>query len=120
MNATEVILYVADQQRAASFYRTVLGTAPSLDVPGMTELDLGGTTLGLMPASDMAALVPGIDIGTGQRCELYLRRPDAAEILARVEPAGGRLLSPVAPRPWGEHVGYALDPDGHLLAVAVV
>jgi predicted enzyme related to lactoylglutathione lyase len=120
VNAIEVILYVADQQRAASFYRTVLGIAPSLDVPGMTELDLGGATLGLMPASDMAALVPGIDLGAGQRCELYLRRHDAAEILDRVEAAGGRLLSPVAPRPWGERVGYALDPDGHVLALAVV
>ncbi|MCB0908594.1 MAG: VOC family protein [Nocardioidaceae bacterium] len=119
MNATEVIFYVADQQRAASFYGTVLGLAPSLDVPGMTELDLGGTTLGLMPASDMAALVPGIGIGAGQRCELYLRRADAAEILDRVEAAGGRLLSRIALRPWGEHVGYALDPDGHVLAVAV-
>lgn len=118
MHATELILYVADQRRAAGFYAAVLGSEPSLDVPGMTEFDLGGATIGLMPAADMAELVPGVVPGTGQRCELYLRRPDAAEVLDRVEPAGGTLLQRLAPRPWGETVAYALDPDGHVLAVA--
>ena len=45
---------------------------------GMTEFDLGGATLGLMPAADMEDLLAGqIRSGTGQRCELYLRRADA-------------------------------------------
>jgi len=118
VNANEVILYVADQRRAATFYAVLLGLQPSLDVPGMTEFDLGGLTLGLMPGGDMADLVPDITVGTGQRCELYLRRRDAQDILDRVEPAGGRVLSPIALRPWGENVGYALDPDGHVVALA--
>lgn len=118
VNVNEVILYVTDQTRAAAFYADVLGLAPSLDVPGMTEFDLGGLTLGLMPGQDMAAMVPEIEVGTGQRCELYLRRPDAAEILQRVGSAGGRVLQPLERRSWGEDVGYALDPDGHVIAIA--
>ena len=93
MEAAEFILYVADQARAAAFYRQVLAAEPVLDVPGMTEFSLGGATLGLMPAADMEDLLAGqVRGGTGQRCELYLRRADAAA---------------------------ALDPDGHVLAFAV-
>ena len=119
MHANEFILYVDDQDRARRFYRDVLRADPTLDVPGMTEFDLGGVTLGLMPATDMAALLPALRAGTGQRCELYLRRPDAEVALGRVERAGGTVLSHLAVMPWGERVGYALDPDGHVLAVAV-
>lgn len=118
MHANELILYVADQGRARRFYREVLAQEPSLDVPGMTEFDLGEVTLGLMPAADIEALLPGLRRGYGQRCELYLRRRDAAAILNRVAPAGGTVVAPPADRSWGERVGYALDPDGHVLALA--
>ena len=101
MHRTEVILYVEDQDRAAEF-------------------DLEDLTLGLVPERDSVARVPGITPGTGQRCEIYLRRRDAAAALERVEPAGGRVLAPLSGRPWGESVGYALDPDGHVLALAEV
>ena len=118
MNVNEVILYVEDQARAAAFYGAVLGLEPNLDVPGMTEFDLGGVALGLMPGGDMTELVPGVEVGAGQRCELYLRRPDAEAMLARVPQAGGRVLAPLEPRPWGDIAGYALDPDGHVVAIA--
>lgn len=114
----EVILYVADQARARAFYQQVLDAFPSLDVPGMTEFDLGACTLGLMPADDISAMLPGLRPGTGQRAELYLRRPDAAELWARLVAAGGTVLSDFAPRSWGETVAYGLDPDGHVIAVA--
>ena len=119
MHAAQFILYVADQARARDFYRHVLAAEPVLDVPGMTEFDLGGATLGLMPASDMEALLSGqIRAGAGQRCELYLRRNDAAAALARAADGGGRLLDGLRDRSWGERAGYLLDPDGHVLALA--
>jgi uncharacterized protein len=91
-----------------------------LDVPGMTEFDLGGATLGLMPAADMEDLLARqIRGGTGQRCELYLRRADAPAALARAAAGGGKLLDGLPDRSWGERAGYALDPDGHVLALAV-
>jgi catechol 2,3-dioxygenase-like lactoylglutathione lyase family enzyme len=115
------ILYVTDQARARDFYRHVLAAEPVLDVPGMTEFDLGGAALGLMPGADMEALLSGqIHAGAGQRSELYLRRGDAAAALARAVDGGGRLLDGLRERSWGERVGYLLDPDGHVLALAEV
>lgn len=119
VHAAEFILYVADQERARDFYRRMLAIEPSLDVPGMTEFDLDGCTLGLMPAADIAELLPGLEAGSGQRAELYLRRPDAPEALARLVPAGGRLVAGFAQRAWGETVAYGLDPDGHVVALAL-
>jgi predicted enzyme related to lactoylglutathione lyase len=120
MHGALFILYVADQGRAKAFYQHVLGAEPELDVPGMTEFDLGGATLGLMPAANMADLLAGrIQVGHGQRCELYLRRPDAPQAMERAVASGAVLLDPIVERSWGEQVGYVLDPDGHVLALAV-
>jgi uncharacterized glyoxalase superfamily protein PhnB len=117
VEATEFIFYVADQARATTFYRHVLAAEPVLEVPGMTEFGLDGATLGLMPVADMEELLAGrIHGGSGQRCELYLRRADAP---ARAVASGGELLDGLRDRPWGERVGYALDPDGHVLAIAM-
>ncbi len=113
------ILYVADQGRARDFYASVLDVAPSLDVPGMTELPLpGGGRLGLMPEAGIHRLLPGLLEGRGPRAELYLRvgRPEA--LLERALAEGAGLLSPLGPRDWGEEVAYVLDPDGHVLAFA--
>lgn len=120
MHAAEFILYVTDQDRAREFYQRVLDTHPTLDVPGMTEFDLGGATLGLMPGADILTLLGGrIRTGDGQRCELYLRRPDAAAALERAVANGGHLLDAIRSRPWGEQAGYVLDPDDHVLALAI-
>lgn len=120
MHAAEFVLYVADTDRARAFYHAVLNTEPTLDVPGMTEFDVGGATLGLMPRADIETLLAGqIHTDGGQRCELYLRRTDAAAALERATANGGRLLDAIRHRPWGEQVGYVLDPDGHVLALAI-
>ncbi len=120
MHTAEFILYVADQDRARAFYQSVLQADPTLHVPGMTEFDVGGATLGLMPGADIQTLLAGqIRTGGGQRCELYLRRPDATAALERATASGGRLLDEIRHRSWGEQVGYVLDPDGHVLARAI-
>lgn len=119
MHTAELILYVANQAAARDFYRHVLAAEPTTDVPGMTEFALGGATLGLMPTDGILALLGGrITAGDGQRAELYLRRVDAQDALDRAVLAGGTLLDELAPRGWGERVGYALDLDGHVLAIA--
>lgn len=122
--AAHFIFYVADQARAARFYAAVLGQAPRLDVPGMTEFDLaGGAVLGLMPEAGIRRLLgdalPDPAAARGQpRAELYLLRDDAPACHARALAAGALELSPMQPRAWGHEVAYGLDPDGHVLALA--
>ena len=118
------ILFVADQARSRAFYAQVLGAAPRLDVPGMTEFALpGGAVLGLMPAAGITHLLgPALPDPAGAhgtpRSEFYLIGPDPEERLATAVRAGAVELSPMAPRDWGHRAGYCLDPDGHVLAFA--
>ena len=123
-SATHFILYVADQQRSRDFYAAVLAATPRLHVPGMTEFELpGGAVLGLMPEQGirrlLGAKLPDPAGANGiPRAELYLVTDEAAAYHARALAAGATELSPIEPRDWGHDVAYALDPDGHVLALA--
>ncbi len=119
-----LILYVKDQAASAAFYRAVLGRPPSLDVPGMTEFEVGAQArLGLMPEAGIRRLLgealpdPGRANGI-PRSEVYLVVQNPVEYHRRAVEAGAAELSPVTPRGWGDDVGYSLDPDGHVLAFA--
>ena len=117
------IFYVGDQAKSREFYARALGLAPRLDVPGMTEFELGpGCVLGLMPETGIKRLLPGLpdpEAGrAGARAELYLTVPDPEACHARALAAGAGELSPMAPRNWGDRAAYSLDPDGHVLAFA--
>lgn len=119
-----LIFYVPDQEKARRFYGALLETEPSLHVPGMTEFELpGGLLLGLMPEAGIRRLLPGLAAlhpapAPGARAELYLAVEDPAAWLKRALAAGAVLLDPARPRDWGDLVGYALDPWGHVLAFA--
>jgi hypothetical protein len=120
------ILYVADQGRSATFFGAVLAKAPSLDVPGMTEFEIGrDAVLGLMPQAGIERLLGvsarAAESGAGEfRSELYLVVDDPAGYHARALAHGGRELSALMPRDWGHDVAYSVDPDGHVLAFARV
>jgi catechol 2,3-dioxygenase-like lactoylglutathione lyase family enzyme len=123
-SAALFILYVADQSRSSEFYAAVLGIAPRLNVPGMTEFTLpSGAILGLMPETAIERLLgpvlPSPAAARGvPRAELYLVVPEAANYHARALAAGARELSPLRARSWGHTVAYSLDPNGHVLAFA--
>ncbi len=120
------ILYVADQAASARFYARALGIEPRLDVPGMTEFDLGqSAVLGLMPSAGIRRLLgpklPDPAEGDGiPRAELYLLVEDPAASHRRALEAGAAELAALAPRDWGHDAAYSLDPDGHVLAFAKV
>ena len=118
------ILFAAAQDESTRFYTSVLGEAPILNVPGMTEFRLSeSAVLGLMPASGIVRLLgeaivhPSLVQGV-PRSELYLVVDDPSAFHARAMAAGARELSPLKLRDWGHMVAYSLDPDGHLLAFA--
>ena len=118
------ILYVTDQERSTRFYTQVLGLAPTLDVPGMTEFDLGpSAVLGLMPASGISRLLggtlPAPVAGAGTaKAEVYLLVEDAVAYHARSIRCGARELSALQRRDWGDDVAYSIDADGYVLAFA--
>jgi RimJ/RimL family protein N-acetyltransferase len=121
--APHFILYVRDQERARAFYEAVLGVAPRLHAPGMTEFALaGGAVLGLMPEAGIRRLLPTLPdpaLARGApRAETYLIVASPRESLALAVAAGATELSPVLAREWGDDAGYCLDPDGHVLAFA--
>lgn len=124
MNRIEFILYVKDQVQATTFYKAVLACEPTLNVPGMTEFELRDrVVLGLMPASGIRRLL-GDSIQDPSladqipRAELYLSVDSAQEWVDRALAAGGKLLSPVTLKNWGDYAGYVADLDGHVLAFA--
>lgn len=124
ITSAHFILYVADQKRSARFYEDALGLKPRLDVPGMTEFDLGGgAVLGLMPAAGIKRLLgdklpdPAGAAGV-PRAELYLLVGDPGASHRRALDHGARELSALSPRGWGHDAAYSLDPDGHVLAFA--
>ncbi|HLW32051.1 MAG TPA: VOC family protein [Aequorivita sp.] len=124
METLEFILYVSNQARSTVFYEKLLGIAPSLNVPGMTEFPLlPNVKLGLMPESGIAKIIsPGMphpETGNGiPRCEVYLKLKDPETYLDRAVTLGGKIISPLYPRNWGDTVGYLADLDGHVIAFA--
>lgn len=126
IEASLLILYVADQSRSATFYRTLLGKEPSLDVPGMTEFTLSdGCKLGLMPETGIARIISGPlrhpAEGNGiPRCELYLLVDDLHQAIHRAVSADAHAVSPATDRDWGHRVAYYADRDGHVIALAQV
>ena len=124
MKEIEFILYVADQKRSKEFYEQLLQIKPSLDVPGMTEFSLSeNVKLGLMPEEGIAKIIspklPHPNTANGiPRCELYLKVENAEKYIQRGIQFGGKEISKLQDRDWGDSVGYISDLDGHIIAFA--
>lgn len=119
-----LILYVVDQAASTAFYASVLDLEPRLNVPGMTEFELGrDCVLGLMPETSAARLlnVEIVSVGNTRRlprAELYLIVDAPSYYHRRALAAGAREISPLSERDWGHRAAYSFDPDGHVLAFA--
>jgi predicted enzyme related to lactoylglutathione lyase len=118
-----LVLSCDDVVRAKGFYVRAFGWEVKVDLPIYVEMAVPtGLRVGLY-ARDLYAGNTGEPptsappIGT-TACELYLRVDDPRPALDRLVAAGGRLLTPVAPRPWGDEAGYVADPEGNVVAVS--
>ncbi len=124
MAAPMFILFVESQERSREFYRSVLQLEPSMDVDGMTMFNITDSfSIGLMPELNISRIlgseVPNPSQGNGiPRCEVYLFVDDPNERLEILVSAGGKRISEVTERSWGDDVAYGLDPDGHVIALA--
>ncbi len=117
------VLAVEDVRRSSAFYTTAFSWEVTVDAPTYVELALpGGMRIGLYERDGFARNtgIPAARVldGTVSPAELYLHADDLQATIARVTSAGGRMLSPLTPRDWGDDAAYFADPDGHVVVVA--
>jgi predicted enzyme related to lactoylglutathione lyase len=120
-----VIFAVSDLARSLDFYEWAFDWPRNdrIDYPSYVELlPPDGGALGLFTRDGFEEMVGA---GTANVSEdrvapayLYVRVDDVENVAGRVEAAGGRPLSPLAPRSWGEVAAWFADPDGNVVAVA--
>lgn len=129
-----VLFAVDDIARAARFYAAALGWTQTVDVPGVFAqvappsdgADTGEpVSLGLYSRSGFAQSagappIPAPPPGSVAATELYVAVDDLDAAIAALLAAGATPLSPRAHRSWGDEAAYFRDPDGNVVAVAVV
>jgi catechol 2,3-dioxygenase-like lactoylglutathione lyase family enzyme len=124
VGGVQVIFAVSDVQRSVAFYERALGWPrnPKISFTNYVEfLSPEGGSLGLYDRTGYAGEVgaePAALNGHIAPAYLYVRVPDARKAVEAFEAAGGRPLSPLAERTWGERAGWFADPDGNVVAVA--
>lgn len=117
------ILAVDDVAATAAFYDRAFGWARSVDVPVYVEYTVTqGSRIGLYNREAFAANTgvrpTGVPAGATTSTELYFWCDDLEEAIQRLESAGARVLSPSAPRDWGDTAAYFADPSGNVLVLA--
>ena len=117
-----VIVAVESLARSVELYTRAFGWTKTVDTPVYVELAVpGGMRLGLYDRQGFARNIgelPAPSPSTVTSTELYVYVEDLEASFERVLSAGGRVLSPIARRGWGDIVGYLADPDGNVLALA--
>lgn len=117
------ILAVRELPAARAFYSALLGWPATVETPVYAELrHERGMRLGLYQREGFARNVGQTPIEARgdelHAAELYFYAGAPEEAVARAIATGGRVLSALAPRDWGETVAYLADPDGHVIALA--
>lgn len=109
----QIALPVADLERAAGFYRDVLGIRFLFDAPGMAFFDLGGVRL-MLAVPETEELAPPGSI-------LYYRVSDVREAHDRLAERGVLFEAPpgVVHRTREQELWMAFfrDPEGNLAAI---
>jgi glyoxylase I family protein len=113
----QVVLFSADVERAARFYRS-LGFVEGFRTPGQGEpihvdVELGGYRIGIASIAstrDDHGLHP---VEQGERAAVVLWTDDVPAALARLRSTGVAVLK--EPEPWLGRllIAWVADPDGH-------
>lgn len=105
-----------DFERARKFYETILGYS-------MQTMDFGGFMMGFLPSDDGkvgGAIVYGADYKpSADGALIYLNaNPDLAEVEARIEAAGGKVLisKRVISPEWG-YIAVFIDSEGNRMGL---
>jgi predicted enzyme related to lactoylglutathione lyase len=121
----QVIFAVSDLKRSLDFYERAFDWPRNewIDYQNYVELKPpDGGSLGLYEREGYAEKAGGepAEVPDGQIAPayLYVRVEDVQTAAARLEEAGGRPLSPLREREWGEQAAWFADPEGNVVAVA--
>lgn len=116
------LLAVKDVKRSREFYKETFDFEISMDLPvGVTFRLHNGHELMLYQREGFSMntgcetedISPGKTTGT----ELYFHVDEMDDVIEKLEKLRARLLSPLAPRNWGDDVVYYADPDDNVLAI---
>jgi predicted enzyme related to lactoylglutathione lyase len=121
----QAIYAVSDLRRSLDFYERAFGWPRNdrIDYANYVELmPPDGGSLGLYEREGFAGTVgmEASDVPADRVAPayVYVRVEDVEAAASRVEAAGGRPLSPLQRRSWGERAAWFADPDGNVVAVA--
>jgi predicted enzyme related to lactoylglutathione lyase len=121
----QVIFAVSDLPRALEFYEHTFGWPRNgaIDYTNYVELlPPDGGALGLFERDGYEQLVGArptdVPDDAVPPAYLYVRVEDVEATADRIRTAGGRALTDLAPRAWGERAAWFADPDGNLVAIA--
>lgn len=115
-------LVTRDPDRAASWYRTVLGAVENsrIALPGdqvlTIELLFGDSTLAIADEFPDMGIVSPLTLG-GTYGALHLAVEDAAAVWQRALDAGATVFEPLHDAFWGDRTGQFIDPFGHRWAI---
>jgi lactoylglutathione lyase len=100
-----IVLYVAEVERAARFYRDQLGLEQVYEDEGRLALQCGPTRLFLHPTEESERGPWNV--------ELYFQVDDVDDAVSRLRAHGVGVLLEPTDEPWGERNAGILDPDGY-------
>jgi predicted enzyme related to lactoylglutathione lyase len=109
------ILAVADLAVATRFYRDAFGWPQLVEAPVYAEFGLpGGMRLGVYErhafARNVGQLPSRVARGEIAATEIYLHTTVIEDAIRRIRAAGGRELSALGARAWGDDAAYFADP----------
>ena len=121
----QVVLAVRDLDRSIDFYERAFDWPRNERIEYSNYVELlppDGGAVGLFASDGYSKLVgaesASIPEGQVAPAYVYVRVDDVESVANRVEEAGGRPLSALAERSWGEAAAWFADPDGNVIAVA--
>jgi lactoylglutathione lyase len=118
------IIYTADVERAARFYRDALGFAETFRFPA--DGDAAFASFSLDGSSGIALSGPGtslhgLPITPGARgFELCVYTDDVDAAVSDLRGRGYAVLLDPVDQPWGERMAYVADPDGNPVMICAV
>jgi lactoylglutathione lyase len=116
-----ITMFVADHDRAKSFYETTFDAVPVYEDEHAIAFKFGNMIVNLLVTSEAHALIaPAVVAGqdAGSRFQLTIGVNDTDAVCEELARRGVELLNGPIDRPWGMRTAAFADPDGHIWEVA--